>query len=106
MSDLETDFENLASDVRALIGLLEEAGETYWATAMSRGLGRVEARHLAGATYILGCYGGVDTFSDLVIGARFSESEPLRYRNLNARLTHLRNRTFDSANAIAARRNW
>ncbi len=106
MGDLETEFETLAADVRALIGLLDEAEEAFWSGAMARGLRRVEARELAGATTILGCYGGADTFSDLVIGRKWSVSEPRRFRNLNARLQHLRTRTFESANAITARRSW
>jgi hypothetical protein len=106
MGNLEAEFATLAADVRELVGLLQEADETFWSNTLSRGLRQIESRKLAGATYILGCFGGVDTFSDLVIGQQWSRSDPLRYRNLNARLGHLRTRTFESANAIAARRSW
>ena len=106
MSALAAEFDVLEKDLLALLGLLEEAEERFWHNTLARGLRQVRDRKLAGATYILGCYGGQETFSDLVIGARFSESEPLRYRNLNARLVELRTRTFESANAIAARRSW
>ncbi len=106
MSNLEAEFATLAADVRELVGLLQEAEETFWSNTLSRGLRQIESRKLAGATYILGCFGGVDTFSDLVIGRQWSRSDPLRYRNLNARLGHLGTRTFESANAIAARRSW
>lgn len=106
MSNLHDEFATLAADVRELVSLLQEADETFWSNTLSRGLRQIEAHQLAGATYILGCYGGIDTFSDLVIGGRWSRSDPLRYRNLNARLGHLRTRTFESANAIAARRSW
>lgn len=106
MNDLEAEFAALAADVRELIGLLEEADEAFWCNMLARGLRQIEANQLAGATYVLGCYGGQDTFSDLVIGKRWARSEPLRYRNLNARLHHLRTRTFDSANVIASRRSW
>jgi len=106
LSDLENEFATLAADVRELVGLLQEAEETFWSNTLARGLRQIDSRQLAGATYILGCYGGVDTFSDLVIGVRWTRSDPLRFRNLNARLGHLRTRTFESANAIAARRSW
>lgn len=106
MGDLEAEFAALAADVRELVGLLQEAEESFWSNTLSRGLEQIESHRLAGATYILGCFGGVDTFSDLVIGERWSRSDPLRFRNLNARLHHLRTRTFESANAIAARRSW
>ena len=106
MSALDQEFATLEADLEALLGLLREAEETFWVNTLARGLRQIQANELGGATYILGCYGGQDTFSDLVIGERWSESEPLRYRNLNARLTHLRTKTFESANAIAARRSW
>ena len=106
MSPLEQEFATLETDVQALLGLLEEVEEIFWRNTLARGLRQIRAQKLAGATYILGCYGGQDTFSDLVIGEQFFRSEPLRYRNLNARLMHLRTRVFESANAIAARRSW
>ncbi len=106
MSSLEREFATLETDLQALLGLLEEAEEKFWHNTLARGLRQVREQKLAGATYVLGCYGGVETFSDLVIGRKFEASEPLRFRNLNARLTHLRSRTFESANAIAARRSW
>ena len=106
MNSLEKEFATLETDLQALLGLLEEAEETFWRNTLARGMRQVQEQKLAGATYILGCYGGIQTFSDLVIGRKFQSSEPLRFRNLNARLSHLRTRTFDSANAIAARRSW
>lgn len=106
MNSLDDEFAALEADVRALVGLLQEAEETFWRNTIARGLRQIQEHKLAGATYILGCFGGEDTFSDLVIGDQYSRSEPLRYRNLNARLMHLRTRMFESANAIAARRSW
>ena len=106
LNSLELEFATLEADVRALVGLLEEAEETFWSNTLARGLRQIEAHHLSGATYILGCYGGEDTFSDLVIGGKWSRADPLKYRNLNARLGHLRTRTFESANVIASRQSW
>ena len=106
MSTLDAQFTLLEADVRALVALLLEAEEGFWANALKRSIAEIEAHHLAGATSVLGCYGGVDTLSDLVIGRQWSDAEPQRFRNLNARLDYLRTRTFDSANAIAARRTW
>jgi hypothetical protein len=103
---LEENFATLEADVRELVSLLNEAEETFWSNTIVRGLRQIESQRLSGATYILGCYGGENTFSDLVIGKKWARSEPLKYRNLNARLGNLRTRTFESANAIAARRNW
>lgn len=106
MATLEQQFAELHSAVQELIALLEEAEHGFWISYLRRGLRQIEENRLSGATYVLGCYGGEHTFSDLVIGEDLAVSEPLRYRNLNARLGHLRTRTFEAANAIAARRSW
>lgn len=106
MSTLDAEFAVLEADVRALIGLLREADEDFWAAALGRSLPHLEGHRLAGVTQVLGCYGGADTFSDLVIGRKWSAEDPLRFRNLNARLGYLRTKTFESANVIASRRSW
>ena len=99
-------FIDLSNATRELIGLLEEADERFWCLALRRAVARVDAHELAGATNILGCFGGMDTLSDLMIGTAYEVSEPIRYRNLNNRLDHLRTRTFEAARAIAARQTW
>lgn len=106
LSDLDREFTELGDNVAQLIGLLEESEDAFWIPYLRRGLSQVRENRLSGATFILGCYGGMETFSDLVIGRRFEHSDPLKFRNLNARLAHLRTRTFDSANAITSRRSW
>ena len=106
MSNLHDEFDHLEATLTQLIGLLEEADERFWSPTLARGLPRVASHHLAGATYVLGCYGGVDTFSDFTLGNDLREIDPIRHRNLNARLSHLRTETFKAAQAIAARRSW
>ncbi|MEQ8857667.1 MAG: hypothetical protein RIC56_03390 [Pseudomonadales bacterium] len=106
MSELDRQFVELGDNVTQLISLLEESDEAFWVPYLRRGLNQVRENRLSGATFILGCYGGQETFSDLVIGRQFERSDPLRFRNLNARLESLRTRTFESANAITSRRAW
>ncbi len=106
MCALGDEFEELGKNVRLLIALLREADEVFWSRTLERGLPKIEARELAGATFVLGCYGGVDTFSDFELAGELAATEPLRHRNLNARLTELRTAAFESAQGIAARRNW
>ncbi len=106
MSELDRQFVELGDSVAQLIGLLEESQDPFWIPYLRRGLEQVRENRLSGATFILGCYGGHETFSDVVIGRRFEETDPLKFRNLNARLTHLRTLTFDAANAITSRRAW
>ena len=104
MSNLQSEFDQLERDLQQLVALLEEAGATFWSRMLSRGMSKIQARELAGATYVLGCYGGIDTFSDFTISA--DQFDELQVRNLNARLNQLRTATFESAQAIAARRSW
>ena len=106
MSDLNHEFEALGDTVDQLIALLEESGHRFWVPYLKRGLAQIRENKLSGATFVLGCYGGEETFSDLVIGSDVETSDPLRFRNLNARLSHLRNQTFEHANVITSRRSW
>ncbi len=75
MTSLDDEFEEIAVCVRMLIDLLEEAEEPYWIPQLQRSLAQVTQRRLSGATFVLGCYGGVDTFSDLVIGRRWETGQ-------------------------------
>lgn len=106
MSELDRQFNQLGDNVAKLIALLEESGDPFWIPYLERGLAQIRENRLAGVTFVLGCYGGLETFSDLVIGRRHQHTDPLAFRNLNARLSHLRTATFDSANAITSRRAW
>lgn len=106
MSSMATEFRNLENLVTQLLGLLAEAEDNFWPAYFRRGLSRIQRHELAGATFVLGCYNGMDTFSDLVVGKQWQTSDPVRYRNLNARLTDLRTRVFQSANQIASRNLW
>jgi hypothetical protein len=106
VSQLDRQFDQLGDSVARLIGLLEESGDPFWIPYLKRGLILIRENKLAGATFVLGCYGGAETFSDLVVGRRFEHSNPLMFHNLNARLSHLRSQTFECANAITSRRAW
>ena len=106
LSSLEEDFKELGFLTRRIIGLLEETDERYWILMFSRSLEQIETNNLSGATSVLGCFGGADTFSDLILAKHLEESEPLRFKNLNARLERLRNETFQAARKIASRKNW
>ncbi len=99
-------FHHLETSVETLIDLLESAEERYWVSQLNRGLIRVQARQLAGATFVLGCYGGEGTLSDLMIGRGLAASEPARFTQLNAELTAIRTTVFESASTIASRRIW
>jgi hypothetical protein len=103
---LNAEFNRLEEHLNRLIALLDEDGETFWSGYLRRGLAQVKAHRLSGATFVLGCFGGQDTFSDLTLGEQWASEEPLRVKNLNERLTHLRTEVFQSANNIASRKLW
>ncbi len=103
MGPLQKEFDALAHALKQTISLLEEREERFWVPYLKRGLRQVEQQHLAGATFILGCFGGAETFSDLRLHAG---EDDLAGRNANARLMHLRDAIFASASAIASRRHW
>ena len=103
---LQAEFEHLERLLQELLSLLAEADETFWKRYLERGVAKIERRELAGATYVLGCYGGEDSFSDLTIGEPHKATQPLHYKNLNARLGRLRTDVFTSASRIASRELW
>ena len=103
---LTREFENLLGLTHDLIALLEEAGDKFWPLYLKRALPKLEQRQLAGATYLLGCFTGQGSMSDLVLGAKLEQTDQLQYRTLNARLNRIRNELFSSAQSIASRKLW
>ncbi len=95
-------FEELSARLEELQVLLEDADERLWLRFMAHGARQVREKKLAGATYVLGCYGGEDTFSDLVVHRALRTRDPKRYQLLNNRLTYLRDSIFTVANDIAS----
>lgn len=103
---LSAEFDKLAQLLEQLIAILEEAEDTFWCAYLKRGLSQVQAHKLSGATFVLGCYAGAESFSDLVLAQQLQETDRLRFDNLNNRFGHLRTAVFESANLIASRRLW
>ena len=62
--------DDLCGVLRELIELLEADGETHWRSWMFESLLQLEANDLRGARHILGAYGGMGSFNDLIIGQR------------------------------------
>jgi len=103
---LAQEFDTLSHLLRQAISLLEETDEHFWVSYFKRGLRQVDDHRLSGATFILGCYGGVDTFSDVVIARHWEQQAPLRFKNANGRLSSLRDDIFTAASTIASRKHW
>ena len=75
---LNQQFIDLGNATRELIGLLSEADERFWVMCMQRALPKIEDHELAGATLVLGCFGGIDTFSDLQLRKELIDSDPVQ----------------------------
>jgi hypothetical protein len=105
-TSLNGQFAALSQQLNQLISLLEESEDRFWVAYIKRGLKQVDENKLAGATFILGCYGGEDTFSDVVIARHWEKESPLKFHNANARLGQLRNEIFTTASSIASRQHW
>ena len=103
---LSAEFATLEQALAQLIELLDEENEKHWATYLARGLPNITSGRLAGATYVLGCYGGEDTLSDLIVARDRAASDPEGFADVNARLTAVRTRVFESASTIASRQLW
>ncbi len=103
---LAAEFSKLELALEQLIDLLEAEDEKHWARYLARGLPDITSGRLAGATYVLGCYGGEDTLSDLIVARDRAAADPQGFADVNARLTEVRTRVFESASAIASRRLW
>ena len=105
-SPLTEEFDRLATAASSLISLLQDNNEPYWASQLQRGLAQIQSKQLSGATFVLGCYGGTGTLSDLMIASDTAGSNPGKFAELNAQLTELRTQVFESANQIASRNLW
>jgi len=94
----------LCSVLRAVIEVLDADGEAHWREWMAKGLGKVEAGDLrGGARHVLGAYGGMGSFNDLVIGQRMEEGVftwAEGYQTQNDRLDGLRADAYDLAQAL------
>ena len=60
----------LCTVLRELIALLDADGEAHWQHWMATSLAQLEDNDLRGARHLLGAYGGMGSFNDLIIGQR------------------------------------
>ncbi len=88
-----------------IISVLEEDGETDWRMYMQSVRTQLESGDLRGVRTLLGAYGGMGSFNDLVIGQSVDEGQ-VRWREghvaLNDRLDGLRTHAYELAQEIEA----
>jgi hypothetical protein len=63
-----TTMEQLLAGIDELIALLDRAGEPHWRDWMAEARGRLHRADMSGLDKILGAYGGMGSFNDLIIG--------------------------------------
>ena len=71
--DLKPQAQALCQVLKELIDLLDADGETHWRNWLAESLTDLEANNLRGARHLQGAYGGMGSFSDLIVGQQMNE---------------------------------
>ena len=101
---------NLTSQVKTLVQMLDQVivllvddGESHWANWLSRAKSQLLAMDNDGIDNLLGAYGGMGSFNDLVIGQQFIDEKIIwksGYQENNDKLDRLRTDVYDLAKEI------
>ena len=70
---VQAHITELCDVLRRLIALLEADGENHWRNWMAESLAHLEANDVTGARRLMGAYGGMGSFNDLIIGQSMTE---------------------------------
>lgn len=82
-----------------LIEILEEANEPSWVDFFSKAKRRINNSDFSGINKILGAYGGMGSFNDLVIGYSMKGPDN-NYININDELDELRRTIYSLTQEI------
>jgi hypothetical protein len=94
----------LCEKLREASALLKSAGEQHWASWLDKSLTRIERRDLSGVDHLLGAYGGMGSFNDLILMSANGHSvTDESNRDVNDRLDTLRTKLYELARDV--RRN-
>lgn len=92
----------LIDTLAELASLLRRHGETHWAAWLESDLDRLRAADFEGVTHFLSAYGGMGSFTDLILhpanGHRVAIAD---VDDVDAALTALRSRAWRLADQIA-----
>lgn len=95
--------KELINVLQSLIDLLQRDHETYWSKWMSVSKSRIEASDFSGVTHLLGAYGGMGSFNDLILGQGRQRGKIVwkdNHAELNTELSRLRNEAWELATSI------
>ena len=100
-TDFDRQLAELASSLDQVVVLLREHGEDHWLSWAERCRRELEACDAAAFDHLLGGYGGMGSFNDLVIlGVNGHLIEPDREHAVNDRLKRLRTAIWTHATAL------
>jgi hypothetical protein len=100
-ADFDEQLAELKSNLQETIALLREHGERHWLSWAERCQRELDAHDTAAFDHILGAYGGMGSFNDLLIlgwNDHLVESE--QEDAVNRRLGHLRTAIWTTATAL------
>ena len=93
----------LARVLDELATILESAAERHWRAWMLQAKARLEQSDYSGIEYLLGAYGGMGSFNDLVLGQTLANGRfawKAGHIELNERLDALRSKAWELAQTI------
>ncbi len=91
----------LCERLRDTAQLLRKVGESHWAKWMETALRRIENGDFSGVEHVLGAYGGMGSFNDLVLAAVNGHAvNDDNWRDYNDRLDSLRGELYTLANDV------
>lgn len=93
----------LIAVIRQIITLLEEDNQSHWLKWMQECLIQIESSEFGGITGLLGAYGGMGSFNDLVICQREQNGKSYwrdGYKEKNVCLAQLRVEAYELASDI------
>lgn len=102
MDEAEADirFRRLLAAVESTRRMLTAAGEDHWAGWMDGAHRDLEAHDANGLRRLLDAYGGMGSFSDLVIHATNGDADSASVRHINEELDRLRTSIYSDAAAL------
>jgi hypothetical protein len=93
----------LVAVLEELVDLLESDGCSHWSEWMQRARTRLVSSDFSGIDYLLGAYGGMGSFNDLILGQTSVDGafawKP-GHESLNERFSALRTKAFELAEFI------
>jgi Domain of unknown function (DUF6966) len=100
-ADFDDELHGLKSSLDQTITLLREHGERHWLSWAERCRHELDVYDAAAFDHILGAYGGMGGFTDLLnLGRNEHLVEPEREADVNDRLGHLRTAIWTTATAL------